>query len=210
MSSQQSIEWGWRQIARRIVASICDRIRGRLFVTLACGNGRTISDTQPGRERPPNRRWGEGPGSGGGVAHVPAALRNTVCAGRNRRRDDSRIARLSVGKRPQRNQIRGRDALVESTHQVGRTLRYSPSTSPSQLCQAVLSTDQIDDSSSFANTSATVCLSRLIGSCWTIRTTVRSSIRGCRTELRSCLRPGLYLTDRLDEIPQSKSEACSH
>src|SRR5207302_384383 len=29
---------------------------------------------RPGRERPPNRRWGEGERSGGGVAHVPAAL----------------------------------------------------------------------------------------------------------------------------------------
>jgi hypothetical protein len=55
-------------------------------VTSACANHRTISDTQPGRERPLNRRWGQGQGSGGGVAHVPAALRDTVRGGKNRRR----------------------------------------------------------------------------------------------------------------------------
>ena len=52
---------------------MCDRILSRLFVTSACANHRTISDTQPGRERPRDRPWGQGRGSGGGVAHVPAA-----------------------------------------------------------------------------------------------------------------------------------------
>ena len=42
------------------IACICDRILSRLFVTLACANHGAISDTQPGRERPPNRPWGRG------------------------------------------------------------------------------------------------------------------------------------------------------
>ena len=88
----------WR-IARRIVACIWYRILSRLFVTLASANHRAISDTQPGRERPPNRPWGQGPGSRGGVAHVPAALRDGGRVGRNRRRDERRIARRCVGKR---------------------------------------------------------------------------------------------------------------
>ena len=111
----------------RIVACICDRILSRLFVTLASANHRAISDTQPGRERPPNRPWGQGPGSGGGVAHVPAALCDAVRVGKNRRRDESRIARRSVGKRSQRNQIRGRDALVESAH---AGVMHAPGTPP--------------------------------------------------------------------------------
>src|SRR6267142_5519116 len=85
-SLQLTVDGESRQIVRRIVACICDRILNRLFVTLACANHRTISDTQPGRERPRNRPWGHGRGSGGGVAHVPAALRGIVRVGRNRRR----------------------------------------------------------------------------------------------------------------------------
>ena len=61
-------------------------------MALACRNDRTISDTQPGRERPPNRRWGEGERSGGGVAHVPAALRDSLSVGKNRRRIGCGIA----------------------------------------------------------------------------------------------------------------------
>jgi hypothetical protein len=118
VSPQPTIDCKSGRIAHRIVACICDWILRRLFVTLAFANQRTISDTQPGRERPPNRPWGQGPGSRGGVAHVPAALRDTARVGRNRRRDESRVARLSVGKRLQRNQIRGGDALVESAHAV--------------------------------------------------------------------------------------------
>jgi len=58
----------------------------RLFVTLTSSESRTISVMQPGRERPPNWRWGEGQGPRGGVAHVPAALRDTLSGGRDRRR----------------------------------------------------------------------------------------------------------------------------
>ena len=80
-------------------------------MTLACANHRAIYDTQPGRERPPNRPWGQGPGSGGGVAHVPAALRDGVRVGRNRRRAAIKSARVSVRKLPQRIQLRARLVL---------------------------------------------------------------------------------------------------
>src|SRR5437016_4454533 len=90
----------------------------QLFVTLTGTTRGTISVMQPGRERPPNRRWGEGEGPAGGVAHVPAALRDAIRVGRNRRRDESPISRLYAAKCSQRNQIRGRDALVESAHPV--------------------------------------------------------------------------------------------
>jgi hypothetical protein len=75
-----------RRIARRIVACVCDRILTRLFATLPCANHRTISDTQPGRERPHLRNPDPDPSVGYGVAHVPAALRDTVRGGKNRRR----------------------------------------------------------------------------------------------------------------------------
>ena len=72
-----------------------------------------ILDTQPRRERPPNRRWGEGPGSAGGVAHVPAALRDAQSVGKNRRRIVCGFAGVYVRKLPHRSQLRGRDALVK-------------------------------------------------------------------------------------------------
>src|SRR3954470_18140352 len=82
------------------------RILSRMFVTLASANHRAISDTQPGRERPPNRPWGQGPGSRGGVAHVPAALRGTVRAGRNRRRAVIELASVGDRKLSQRIRLR--------------------------------------------------------------------------------------------------------
>ena len=45
-------------------------VEGRRFMPPSGSGG----GTQPGRERPPNRPWGQGPGSAGGVAHAPAAL----------------------------------------------------------------------------------------------------------------------------------------
>ena len=65
---------------------MCDRTLSRLLATFGCSNHRTISDTQPGRERPRNRPWGQGQGSRGGVAHVPAALCDILRGGKNRRR----------------------------------------------------------------------------------------------------------------------------
>src|SRR5262245_8317730 len=40
-------------------------------------NAWTISTPQPGRERPPDRRWGQDRSAAGGVAHVPAASRHS-------------------------------------------------------------------------------------------------------------------------------------
>ena len=95
-------------MARQIVTCICDGILSRLFVTLAYTNHRTISDTQPGRERPRNRPWGQGQGSGGGVAHVPAALRGAV--GRRQKPPPllHQSARLTVRKLSQRIRLRAR------------------------------------------------------------------------------------------------------
>ena len=76
-----------------------------------CANDRAISDTQPGRERPPNRLWGEGQGSRGGVAHVPAVLRGVVGVGKNRRRIDPWSARRYVPKLSRRIRLRARAAL---------------------------------------------------------------------------------------------------
>src|SRR5262249_18588972 len=95
-SLQRMIDRESRRIARRIGAWFCDRILTRLFATLPCANHRTISDPQPGRERPRERPWGQGRGSGGGVAHVPAALRDTLRGGENRRRIVQWCGRLSV------------------------------------------------------------------------------------------------------------------
>jgi hypothetical protein len=58
-----------------------------------------------------NRRWGQGRGSRGGVAHVPAALRDALRGGKNRRRIVQRSARLPVRKLSQRNRLRARAAL---------------------------------------------------------------------------------------------------
>jgi hypothetical protein len=134
-------------IARRIVACVCDQILTRLFVTLASANHRTISDTQPGRERPRDRPSGQGQGSGRGVAHVPAALRGTVRVGRNRRRAVIELAGVGNRKLSQRIRLRVRAALKVSTRSRSRAHRYSraeggdgrpgvisPSSSPSSLC----------------------------------------------------------------------------
>ena len=45
----------------RLSRAFCDQILSRLSVTLAFANHRTMSDTQPGRERPRDRRWGRVP-----------------------------------------------------------------------------------------------------------------------------------------------------
>ena len=76
---------------------------------------RRSCDAQPGRERPPNRPWGHGPGSGGGVAHVPAALRDAERVGKNRRRAAVESARVSVRKLPRRIQLRVRLVLQTPT-----------------------------------------------------------------------------------------------
>src|SRR5438094_10227213 len=95
--------------------AFCDRILSRLFVALACANHRTISDTQPGRERPRDRPWGQGPRSWGGVAHVPAALCGTVRVGRKHRRGVIELAAVCDRKLSQRIRLRSRAALNVST-----------------------------------------------------------------------------------------------
>src|SRR5262252_1110722 len=89
-------------------------------------NRRTTSVTQPGRERPPNRPWGEGPGSGGGVAHVPAALRGAVSGGKTRRHTVDRSTRLSLRKFSRRIRLRARAALCESARSLRCGNRYFP------------------------------------------------------------------------------------
>src|SRR4051812_50117466 len=41
-------------------------------------NALTVWTQQPGRERPPEGRWGQEPSAAGGVAHVPAASRRSI------------------------------------------------------------------------------------------------------------------------------------
>jgi hypothetical protein len=60
-----------------------------------------------------NRRWGQGRGSRGGVAHVPAALRGTVRVGKNRRRLLHWSTRLSVRKVSELIRLRAREALLD-------------------------------------------------------------------------------------------------
>jgi hypothetical protein len=117
-SSQRTIDRESRRIARRIVTCVCDRILTRLFPTLAYVNHRTISDTQPGRERPRDRPWGQGPRSGGGVAHVPAALRDAVRIGKERRRAVVGLTRVSVHKPSHPIQLRARPALPPSVRSI--------------------------------------------------------------------------------------------
>jgi len=76
---------GWYQprfrpsCSTRFTAQITVRIgRGFWPPTL-----RRSHDRQPWRERPPNPLWGQGPGSAGGVAHVPAALLHPSAARRS-------------------------------------------------------------------------------------------------------------------------------
>ena len=61
-------------------------------------NPRGSNHQQPGRERPPNRPWGQGPGSAGGVAHALAALRRHPFARRRMPRPQrrKRTRRLSA------------------------------------------------------------------------------------------------------------------
>src|SRR3954469_10834225 len=101
-------------------------ILGRLFVALACGNDRTISDTQPGRERPRDRPWGQGRGSGGGVAHVPAALRGAVGGRQKPPPLLHQSARLTVRKLSQRIRLRARASLRKSPRSLRLAVRYSP------------------------------------------------------------------------------------
>jgi len=54
--------------------------------------------------------WGQGPGSAGGVAHVPAALRAAGRVGANRRRDAARIA---AHKHSEAFDLRGRDTRLK-------------------------------------------------------------------------------------------------
>ena len=97
-----------------------------MFVTSACANHRTISDTQPGRERPRDRPWGQGQGSGGGVAHVPAALRGAV--GRRQKPPPHlhHTARLTVRKLSQRIRFRALASLRKSARSLRLAVRYSP------------------------------------------------------------------------------------
>jgi len=95
-------------------------------VTSACANHRTISDTQPGRERPRNRPWGQGLGSGGGVAHVPAALRDAVRGGKKPPPLLHQSARLTVRKLSQPIRLRARASLRKSARSLRLAVRYSP------------------------------------------------------------------------------------
>jgi hypothetical protein len=124
-SFQSTIDRESRRIAGRIVACICNGILSRLFATSACANLRAISDTQPGRERPRDRPWGHGRGFGGGVAHVPAALRDTRRGGKDRRRTVHWSARLDVLKLSQRIRLRARVELQDWARSIRRVIRYS-------------------------------------------------------------------------------------
>jgi len=95
-------------------------------VTSACANHRTISDTQPGRERPRDRPWGQGQGSGGGVAHVPAALRGAVGGRQKPPPLLHQSARLTVRKLSQRIRLRARVSLRKSPRSLRLAVRYSP------------------------------------------------------------------------------------
>ena len=106
---------------------------------------------------PRDRPWGQGRGSGGGVAHVPAALRGVLSVGKDRRRIVSGFARVSVRKLPQRIQLRGRDPLMKKARYAHGLYRYtskkggdgrpgaiSLSTSPSVLCQVLREAPRIN------------------------------------------------------------------
>ncbi len=71
----------------RVVVRISRYQSRRCRVDLGPEFRRRSHHQQPGRERPRNRPWGQGPGSAGGVAHVPAALRRRSFTRRKTPRD---------------------------------------------------------------------------------------------------------------------------
>jgi len=131
----------------RLSRAFCDQILSRLSVTLACANHRTMSDTQPGRERPRDRPWGR----------VPAPRRGRSRPGCFPRRCPRRHElpprgdRVSVSLGPQtaaaysvtRTGLALRVRTIIATHGpvlpraggIWSPRRHLPSTSPSSLCQ---------------------------------------------------------------------------
>jgi len=132
----------------RLSRAFCDQILSRLSVTLACANHRTMSDTQPGRERPRDRPRGRVPAPEVGsltsrllsatlsaAAQTAAARRSNFhesraanCRGVFSYANGSRSLRV-------RTIVATHGPVLPRAGGYGRPAAISPSTSPSSLCQ---------------------------------------------------------------------------